>query len=139
MPTTASLRLLTTMQTCLWIIQSVHENYSYLLNASEKSQLEKFAISLAQNMANNLEDLTTTLQSLDSHGATVVLRITDELDAALAAMQSEKLGPTDQSLSETSPTTQPLTSLDTSLKNILPFKPLPTATRRSRGCRYDRE
>jgi len=139
MQTTASLRLLTTMQTCLWIVQSVHENYSYLLNDLEKSQLEKFATSLARNMASNLEDLTTTLHSLDTPAATVVLRITDELDAALAAMLSERLGLTGQSLSENSPSTQPLTSPNTYPKNILPFKPLPSDTRRSRACRYDRE
>jgi len=134
-----SLRLLTMMQTSLWITHSLLENYSYLLNDSENAQLKNSVTSLAENTVKQLDDLTIILQSLDIRVANEVRQITDEITAALYVMKYEQLGHTETSTSEDSKNNPPPTSPDTSRKNILPFRLMKNDTRRSRGCPYDRE
>lgn len=138
MKATALQRLLTMTQTCLWITQSVHENYHSLLNDSEKEHLEKFATSVAGSTVNNLEDLIIILQSLDTPLANMANEIEKEMIAVLLATELHELGEKGSLITDGSNQILPPTSQDTSAKNILPFKTTGTATRRSRGCPYDR-
>lgn len=135
MQTTALSRLLSTMTTCLEIIQSHLETSNYSSNDSEKRSLTKFGISLAANMVRNLDDLIIMLPSLDTKAAYAAERLLCEMaNAVEVATRSWTPGDRAELMSLLSVKQQPLISPVTSQKSGHARSQQNTATRNSREC-----
>lgn len=116
----ASLRSLIATRNCLDLVISVLENYASSLSDCEKPIVERYAISLAANMAAGLGDLTTILHSLDTEAASEVERfILRSENAATAALLSKEFGEKALLISLLSKQALPVTLQATYLKNMM--------------------